>query len=191
MAPIILFSSGKGSNVQAILDYFRNSDKVNIALIVCNVLNAGVLDIAQKENIPVLMVNNRLDFKNGLFVEKLMGINPQLIVLAGFLWKLPSNVVDQFAGKIINIHPALLPKYGGKGMYGKRVHEAVIAAGEKESGITIHEVNEKYDDGAPLLQVKLDIEAGETAESLAKRIHELEHYYLPKTIEFLIDQKKQ
>ncbi|WP_118952414.1 phosphoribosylglycinamide formyltransferase [Taibaiella helva] len=186
MHQLVVFASGKGSNVQAILDYFQSPDKVRIALIVCNNPEAGVLDIAKTRQIPVQLID-RNAFRDPGFVEKLRSYSPSLLVLAGFLWKVPDNVVQAFPGRIINIHPALLPKYGGKGMYGQHVHQAVVAAGEKESGITIHYVNEHYDEGGAILQARCTLVAEDTHESLASRIHKLEHYFFPRTIEFLLD----
>jgi phosphoribosylglycinamide formyltransferase-1 len=187
MHQLLLFASGKGSNVQAIIDYFSAGEKARVALIVCNNPAAGVLDIAKKHNIPTLLTD-RAGFRDPEFVSKLASYNPSLLVLAGFLWKVPEGIVQAFAGKIINIHPALLPKYGGKGMYGAHVHDAVIAAGDKESGITIHFVNEHYDEGAVIVQATCALMPNDDALSLAAKIHQLEHYFFPRTIEFLLDQ---
>lgn len=186
MHQLIVFASGKGSNVQAILDYFHTSGKARIALIVCNNPDAGVLQIATREQIPVQMID-RASFREPAFASLLQGYQPALLVLAGFLWKVPETIVQAFPDRIINIHPALLPGYGGKGMYGQKVHQAVIAAGEKESGITIHKVNEHYDEGAAILQARCSLLPDDTPESLAVRIHELEHYFLPRTLEFILD----
>lgn len=156
-----------------------------MALIVSNKADAGVLDIARREHIPFLVVD-RTTFNETLLVEQIADCNPSLIVLAGFLWKIPENMIQAFPGKIINIHPALLPAYGGKGMYGHNVHHAVIAANEQESGISIHYVNEVYDSGSVILQARCSVEADDTADSLADRIHRLEHFYFPRAIEFLL-----
>lgn len=185
MQNLILFASGRGSNVQAIIDYFANNIEVKPVLIVCNKHEAGVLQIAEAHNIPVQMINKEL-FQSKDFVTILQQYTPSLIILAGFLWRMPEILVQSFAGKIINIHPALLPKYGGKGMYGQHVHQAVIAGAEKESGITIHYVNEHYDEGATILQAHCPVITNDTPDTLAKRIHELEHYFLPRTIAFLL-----
>jgi phosphoribosylglycinamide formyltransferase-1 len=178
MHQLILFASGRGSNVQAVIQYFEGKEKANVALIVCNNPEAGVLEIAASHNIPVLLID-RKSFKEPEFVAQLKSYNPSLLVLAGFLWKVPETV--------INIHPALLPKYGGKGMYGSHVHQAVVAAAEKESGITIHFVNEHYDEGATILQAHCSLIPEDNHESLAEKIHKLEHYFFPRTIEFLLD----
>lgn len=187
MHPLILFASGRGSNVQAVIDYFEGTGKASVALIVCNNPEAGVLAIADMHQIPVLMID-RKSFKEPEFVAQLKQYEPSLLVLAGFLWKVPETVVQGFAGKIINIHPALLPKYGGKGMYGSHVHQAVVAAAEKESGITIHFVNEHYDEGATILQAHCSLIPEDSHETLALKIHQLEHYFFPRTIDFLLDK---
>ncbi|MCE2676275.1 MAG: phosphoribosylglycinamide formyltransferase [Sediminibacterium sp.] len=178
---IAIFASGAGSNARKIIEYFENK----VSLIVCNVPGAGVLDIAEEKGIPSLMIN-KSDFAANGYVESLKNAGIDFIVLAGFLWKVPEVLVRAYPKAIINIHPALLPKYGGKGMYGARVHEAVIAAGEKESGITIHWVNENYDEGAIIFQAKCSIDASDTATSLANKIHALEHAHFATTIEKLL-----
>lgn len=187
MHQLILFASGRGSNVQAIIDFFERNNKVKAALIVCNKEQAGVLDIAAKHHIPTLMID-RNSFKEPAFVDQLKSYQPSLLVLAGFLWKVPEGVVQAFPNKIINIHPALLPKYGGKGMFGSHVHQAVVDAGDKESGITIHYVNEHYDEGATILQAHCVVTQEDSQETLAGKIHQLEHYYFPRAIEFLLDK---
>lgn len=185
MHQLILFASGRGSNVQAIIDYFAANPKARVALIVCNNPEAGVLQIAEKQGIPVRLTD-RKTLKDPAFAEDLKSYSPDLLVLAGFLWKIPDTIVQAFPERIINIHPALLPKYGGKGMYGQHVHEAVITAAEKESGITIHYVNEHYDEGAAILQARCPLVQGDTHETLAAKVHRLEHYFFPRTIEFLL-----
>ncbi len=185
---IAIFASGTGSNAQKIIDHLRNSTKGKVALIVCNKPGAGVLQIAANEGIPSVIIEKEEFFRGDAYVKLLQEKNIDLIVLAGFLWKIPANLVQAFPDKIINIHPALLPKYGGKGMYGHFVHEAVIAAGEKESGITIHFVNEKYDDGAPILQERCEITAEDTPETLAKKVQVLEHQWFPLIVERLLEK---
>jgi len=186
MQNLILFASGRGSNVVAITEYFKKSPSVHTALIVCNNLNAGVLEFAKKENIPTLIID-KPSFSTPEFVEQLKSYQPDLIVLAGFLWKIPEAVVSAFPEKIINIHPALLPKYGGKGMYGERVHQAVKAAREKETGITIHFIDEHYDQGNTIVQAYCKIKEEDNIEDIIEKIHHLEHHFLPRTIEFLLD----
>ena len=183
---IAIFASGAGSNARKIIEYFENKGlRIKVSLIVCNVPGAGVLEIAEEKGIPSLMIN-KSDFAANGYVESLKNAGIDFIVLAGFLWKVPEVLVRAYPKAIINIHPALLPKYGGKGMYGARVHEAVIAAGEKESGITIHWVNENYDEGAIIFQAKCSIDASDTATSLANKIHALEHAHFATTIEKLL-----
>ena len=183
---IAIFASGAGSNAQKIIDYFKNDKRIKVALIVCNNPEAGVLKIAAKENIPALLIDKEKFFRGNGYVDELKQRNIDFIVLAGFLWKLPKVLVRTYSNLIINIHPALLPNYGGKGMYGNHVHAAVIAAGEKESGITIHYVDELYDNGDSILQVRCPVLAGDTPDSLAKRIHALEHEHYPKVIEEIV-----
>jgi len=185
MHSLIIFASGKGSNAAAIIDYFKANPVAKVALIVSNKADAGVLDIAREEHIPFLIINKQ-SFSEQLLIDQLQSYNPSLIVLAGFLWKMPDGFVRAFSNKIINIHPALLPEFGGKGMYGNHVHEAVINAGRKESGITVHFVDEVYDNGDVILQARCLIKTGDDAATLATRIHRLEHYFFPRTIEFLL-----
>ena len=182
---IIIFASGAGTNAQKIIDHFRNST-VKVALIVCNKPGAGVLSIAAKENIPSLLIEKERFFRGDGFVPELQKTNADLLVLAGFLWKIPQNLINAWPRKIINIHPALLPKFGGKGMYGQYVHEAVINAGELQSGITIHYVDEHYDKGDVIFQTGCPVMEGDTPESLAARIHRLEHLHYPAIIERLL-----
>lgn len=185
MQNLILFASGAGSNVRAISAYFKDNVNVNIALIVCNNSKAGVLDFAKEEEIPTLMLDKAL-FSSSDFVEQLQAYHPSLIVLAGFLWKIPEAVVSAFPEKIINLHPALLPKYGGKGMYGDRVHLAVKAANEKETGITIHFIDEHFDEGSNIVQAYCKLTEADTVDDIVAKIRKLEHYFLPRTIEFLL-----
>ncbi len=180
---LAIFASGTGTNAARIIDYFRGTVNVKVCLIVCNKPGAGVLGVAEKEGVPTLLIEKEQFFRGEAYVDELKGKNIDLIVLAGFLWKIPEALVRAYPGRIVNIHPALLPKYGGKGMYGRHVHEAVIAAGEKESGITIHWVDEHYDHGEPIRQVKVIVEPGDTPETLAKKIHLLEYEHFPKVIE--------
>lgn len=188
MHTIVIFASGRGTNAAAIIDHFRNSDSVRIGLIVSNKADAGVLDIARREQIPAQVID-RTKFNDEAFLQQIKELNPALIVLAGFLWKIPDAFIAAFRGKIVNIHPALLPEFGGKGMYGHHVHEAVLAAGRKESGITIHYVDEIYDNGDIIMQARCAVRPGDDASTLAERIHELEHFFFPKTLEFLLRKK--
>ncbi|MFV0604430.1 MAG: phosphoribosylglycinamide formyltransferase [Niabella sp.] len=183
---IAIFASGAGSNAQKIIDHFQFSDTIQIALIVCNKPDAGVLQIAEKEGIDTLIIKRQQFFNGDAYLPQLSAKNIRLIVLAGFLWKIPTALINAFPQKIVNIHPALLPKFGGKGMYGHFVHEAVIAAKEPESGITIHFVDEQYDHGATIFQATCAVTATDTPETLANKIHALEHKYFPSVIEKLI-----
>jgi phosphoribosylglycinamide formyltransferase-1 len=187
---LVIFASGAGSNAQKIIDYFKEKTTAEIVLIVSNNPKAGVIEIAAKENIPVLIIEKN-QFKESGYLEKIKKSNPDLIILAGFLWKIPQVLIQSFPHKIINIHPALLPAYGGKGMYGNAVHMAVVTAGEKESGITIHFVDEKYDHGETIFQAKCSLSEDENAETLAEKIHHLEHEFYSQTIEGLLREGKE
>ena len=187
---VAIFASGAGSNARKIIEYFEgggagSNTRIKVSLIVCNVPGAGVLEIAKEKGIPTLLINKE-EFARTGYVESLRNADIHFIVLAGFLWKVPAVLVNAYPRSIINIHPALLPKYGGKGMYGARVHEAVIAAGEKESGITIHWVNEQYDEGAIIFQATCSVDNGDTPAMLANKIHALEHAHFAPTIEKLL-----
>lgn len=183
---ITLFASGGGSNAQKIIDHFRGHPVVRIVAIVCNNPKAGVLQIAAKEGIPVMQVEKDRFFTGDAYLHELIEKKTDLLVLAGFLWKLPATLVNAYRGHIVNIHPALLPKYGGKGMYGHHVHQAVIDNKEKESGITIHYVDELYDHGQTIFQASCPVLENDTAESLARRVQQLEHKHYPKIIEGLV-----
>ena len=190
MKKIAIFASGSGSNAENIIQYFLSKPEISVDSVFCNVAEAYVLKRAEKYNIPTFLFN-REDLKNQ---EKELQILQErqidFIVLAGFLWLMPSFIVSAFPNRIINIHPALLPHHGGKGMYGMKVHEAVIAAGEKESGITIHYINNQYDKGDPIFQARCPVEAGETPESLAKKVHALEYAHFPRVIEEILQNLK-
>jgi len=185
MHSLIIFASGRGSNAAAIIDHFKQNGQAHVALIVSNNADAGVLDIARAEHIPYLVID-KTTIKESLLIEQMQDYKPSLVVLAGFMWKVPDAIVAAFADKIINIHPALLPAYGGKGMYGHHVHHAVLQAGETETGITIHYVNEHYDEGNIIMQARCKVLPGDSADTLADRIHSLEHFYFPRAIEFLL-----
>lgn len=183
MKNIAVFASGSGTNAENIFCHFEGSDLARPVLLVTDKPNAGALARAEKFGVETAIFP-RAEFRSGEAVLKLMHEHSiDYIVLAGFLSLVPANLVKAFEGRIINIHPALLPKYGGKGMYGHHVHEAVIANGETESGITIHLVNERFDEGAPLAQFKVAITSDDTPDSLAAKIHELEYAHFPKVIE--------
>lgn len=185
---IAVFASGAGSNAQKIIDYFNAITLARITLVVCNKPGAGVLKIAQQHGIPTLLIERERFFHGDGYVPVLQDAGIDLVVLAGFLWKLPPVLIQAYPKKIINIHPALLPKYGGKGMYGHFVHEAVLAAAEPETGITIHYVDELYDHGAPILQIRCAVEPGDDAAAISKKVQQLEHYHYPRVIEDVVKQ---
>ena len=187
---IIIFASGNGSNAQAIAEYLQKHDVAGISLIMSNRCDAYVLERAKSLNIPSLYFSRTDLYDNDLVLNRLIAENPSLIVLAGFLWLLPVNIISKFPDRIVNIHPALLPAFGGKGMYGSKVHEAVIASGCKISGITIHYVNEKYDEGDIIFQARCEVFDADTPESLAQRILQLEHFWYPRIIEKLLTGTK-
>lgn len=184
MKKIVLFASGSGSNVENIAKYFDDS-KVTIAGVFCNNPDAFVFERCKKLDIDCHLFNKE-EFRNESVLNQLKNINPDLIVLAGFLWLIPEDFVKAFPNKIINIHPALLPKFGGKGMYGMNVHSAVVESKEKETGISIHYVNENYDDGDIIMQQKVAVNEGEKPEDIAKKIHELEYHFFPIAIEEIL-----
>ena len=183
MKKIAIFASGSGSNAENIIQYFAQKPQFCVKSVFCNVPDAYVLERAKKYRIPSF-VFNREEFRNPDKVfRQLQEQEIDFIVLAGFLWLMPSFITAARPNKIVNTHPALLPAYGGKGMYGHHVHEAVIAAGEKESGITIHYVNDHYDQGAIIFQAKCPVLPTDTPDDLAARVHELEYRYFPQIIE--------
>lgn len=186
---IAIFASGAGSNAKKIIDYFENNKLVTVALIVCNKLKAGVVEIAGQYNIDTLIIERTTFFNELTYIAELKKRGIDFIILAGFLWKIPTSLIQAYPNKIVNIHPALLPKFGGKGMYGNFVHEAVIAAEEKESGITIHYVDEQYDHGNIIFQAACPIIEGDTAGSVAAKIHLLEHLHYPAVIETILKSK--
>lgn len=185
MIRIAVLASGSGTNAEKLVEHFRTSAKAVVVIIGCDNPKAGVIQRAWDLNVPSFLFNGR-QLKDGTVLNDLMGQRVDLIVLAGFLRLIPVEFVRAFPGRIINIHPALLPNYGGKGMYGHHVHEAVLAAREHESGITVHYVNERYDEGEHLLQVRCPVLANDTPDSLADRIHALEHEHYARTIEKLV-----
>lgn len=185
MKKILLFASGAGSNVENIIQYFKNNDNISIVGIFTNNLHAKVLERAKHHDIPSL-VFNKTELNESVVLKKINELQPDLIVLAGFLLKFPEDIVAAYPNKIINIHPALLPKYGGKGMYGLNVHRAILENKEKETGITIHYVNEHYDEGEFIFQQKVNIEDCDSPEAIAVKVQELEHEHFPKVIEKLL-----
>lgn len=181
-----IFASGTGSNAARIIDHFRNSTRVQVALVVCNKPGAGVLQVAEQAQIPTLLLEKDRFFAGDAYIPELRAKGITFLVLAGFLWKIPSALLTAYPHRIVNIHPALLPAFGGKGMYGRRVHEAVLASGQKESGITIHYVDDIYDHGQTIFQATCPVCGDDTPESLANRVHHLEHEHYPRVIEQLL-----
>jgi formyltetrahydrofolate-dependent phosphoribosylglycinamide formyltransferase len=183
---IAIFASGTGNNARKLMEYFSKHPHIKISLLVCNKPDAGAVHIAADTNIEVLVIEKERFFSGDGYAALLREKGIDFIVLAGFLWKLPKALITAYPQQIVNIHPALLPKYGGQGMYGHHVHEAVIAAGDAESGITIHYVDELYDHGSIILQVRCKVEAGETPQSLAAKVHQLEYAHYAPAVEKLV-----
>lgn len=188
---IAIFASGAGSNAQKIITHFKGDEAVTVALVVCNKPGAGVLNIAAAENIPTLLIEKEQFFRGDHYLPVLKQYGIEFIVLAGFLWKIPGGLISAYPNKIVNIHPALLPKYGGKGMYGQFVHQAVIDAGDKESGISIHFVDELYDHGNIIFQARCPVMETDTPESLAAKIHALEHTHFPVVVSQVLKNENQ
>ena len=188
---IAIFASGKGTNADNIISYFEKIQNCKVSLVVTDKEDAGVLSIAERHQVDSITVNKeeRKDYQHCM--RELEKRDIQYIVLAGYLKKIPEALIKQFPNKIINIHPALLPSYGGKGMYGKHVHEAVIANHEKQSGITIHFVDEHYDNGDIIFQAACEVSPEDTPESLASKVHELEYAHFPRVIHEVIEKQRQ
>ncbi|MBA3986090.1 MAG: phosphoribosylglycinamide formyltransferase [Flavobacteriales bacterium] len=186
---IAIFASGKGSNAENIIKYFKNNSLAEVVLVISNALNANVLLRAKHLDTQAVVITKEDLYHSETVLQILKKEKIDWIILAGFLWIFPKTILDQYPNKVINIHPALLPKYGGKGMYGMHIHRAVVENREKETGITIHYVNEKYDEGKIIFQAKAEISATDTPESIAAKIHLLEQQHFPKVIEQLIAEK--
>ena len=189
MQRIVVFASGNGSNAEKIILHFKNSEKSNVVAVFSNNAQAKVLNMAKSYGVATFVFTKE-ELNDGLVLGQLNTIQPELIVLAGFLWKFPESIIKDYPNKVINVHPALLPKYGGKGMYGRFVHEAVLKNKELETGITIHYVNEHYDEGEFIFQKGVSIEDCATADEVAARVHALEHEYFPQVIEQLLNSKE-
>ena len=187
MKYIAILASGEGTNAEHLINYF-NGKAANVSLLACNNPRANAFSRAARLGVKSVLINKEWQVNGESLLNTLKDEKIDLIVCAGFLWKIPEAVLHAFPNKVVNIHPALLPKFGGKGMYGQHVHGAVIEAGEKESGITIHCVNEHYDEGAIILQKKCTVAKNETPESLAQKVQQLEHEWYPKTIEQLLNK---
>ena len=188
MKKIVVFASGSGTNAENIIKYFAKTKTGNVVAVFTNNRNAGVLERAKTYELPAKIFSKEQLFE-GEVLRKLNEIQPDLIVLAGFLLKLPANIIAAYPDKIINIHPALLPKYGGTGMYGMHIHKAIVANKENETGITIHFVNENYDEGNIIFQQNVVLAGDETPEEVAHKIHDLEQKYFPTVIEEILNLK--
>ena len=188
MQNIAIFASGSGTNAENLIRFFRTSQFGQVRVVLTNRSDAGVTDRAQSLEVESLVFTREQFYSSQKVLDLLVERDIDYIVLAGFLWLVPLYLILPFENKIVNIHPALLPKYGGKGMYGSRVHKAVIEAGESESGITIHYVNPEYDEGDIIFQAKCNIDSDESPDSLAAKIHELEYEYFPTVVENLLKE---
>ena len=186
MKRVVIFASGSGSNAENLIKFFHNSDNASVVQVLTNNPHAKVLDRCKRLKVSALSFNRIAFTQTEDVLNILKSSNPDLIVLAGFLWKFPENILKNFPNKVINIHPALLPKFGGKGMYGTNVHKAVVENKETETGITIHYVNENYDEGAIIFQAKCKVEASDSAEDVATKIHKLEMEHFPKVVDDLL-----
>lgn len=183
---IAIFASGSGSNAQKIMEHFKYDDRAEVALILTNNPDAYVLQRADNFEVPTHIFDRHAFYQTDEIVDLLVRLQIDLVVLAGFLWLVPQNLLKKYPNKIINIHPALLPAYGGKGMYGDRVHQAVLDANEEESGITIHFVNEQFDEGEMIYQARFRIEPTDNLEVIKFKGQQLEHLHYPKVIENLL-----
>ena len=185
---IAILVSGTGTNAINIIEYFEKNSVADVVLVISNKTDALAVEKAQNKGVKTVVFNNESFKKSGVVLDYLMSQSVDFIVLAGFLIKISNDIIRAYPNKIVNLHPSLLPKYGGKGMYGKRVHRAVIEAQESESGISIHFVNKEYDEGAIIFQAKVNVEKGDSVEVLTKKIQQLEHRFFPKVIEQVISK---
>jgi phosphoribosylglycinamide formyltransferase 1 len=186
MKRIAIFASGSGSNAEQICRHFTGRTDVQISLILTNNPSAGVIQRARHLHIPVVVFDRKLFCESNRIVELLLNAGIDLIVLAGFMMLVPESLIGSYPNRILNIHPALLPSYGGKGMYGHYVHEAVVAAQERQTGITIHYVNEEYDKGEIIFQERVDLTPSDTPEEVARKVQELEHTHYPRVVDQVI-----
>lgn len=189
MRNIIILASGSGSNAENIIRYFAGREGVSVSHVLTNRSDAYVLERAKHLGVSTKVFDRTAFYDNSEVLDFLRSCQPDLIVLAGFLWLVPAALVEAFPQRIINIHPALLPAYGGKGMYGAKVHEAVVANGDVETGITIHYVNTRYDEGAVIFQARCPVDPGDSAEQVAQKVHALEYEHFPRVIEELLQQQ--
>jgi phosphoribosylglycinamide formyltransferase 1 len=183
MVHLAIFASGAGSNADNILHYFKDNTKIKVSLIVCNVSGAGVFDVAKKHSVPIVLIDKQTIRNKDHFTSILKNYHIDRIVLAGFLWLVPTYLISLYKDKIVNIHPSLLPKYGGKGMYGMNVHQAIVDNAEEVTGITIHIVDEIYDNGRILFQKTTRVDPEDNAHAIAQKVHHLEYDHFPRIIE--------
>ena len=188
MKKIAIFASGSVSNAENIINYFQNDAENVVKIVFCNKPNAYVLERAKRLNVPTFVFGREDFYHSDMVLNELKRLDIDMIVLAGFLWKVPDAIIEAYRERVVNIHPALLPSYGGKGMYGMKVHESVIAAGEKESGITIHYVNDHYDEGATIFQARCEITPEDTPDTLAEKVHALEYEHFPRVIKEVLEK---
>ena len=188
---IAIFLSGSGSNARNICEYFKSHDTIEVVLLLSNKENSGAKAIGEEFNIPYFIFTKEDFYNTDIVINKLSIYQTNTIVLAGFLWLIPENLLEHFPNQIINIHPALLPKYGGKGMHGMHVHKAVFDNKEKETGITIHLCNKEYDKGEVLFQTQVAIDENDTPETIANKVLDLEHLYFPRVIEECLSVEKE
>lgn len=186
MKRIAIFASGSGSNAQRIMEHFKRNKEMEVALVLCNKPDAYVLQRADNFEVPTHIFNREELYHTNSIDNLMKNLEIDLIVLAGFMWLIPERIIQAYTKRIVNIHPALLPKFGGEGMYGKKVHEAVLKSGETETGISIHYVNEQFDEGEIIYQSRCLIDTNDDAEKLAYKVHQLEHLHYPKIIEDLL-----
>ncbi len=185
---LAIFASGSGTNAEQIMEYFSGREDVSVALVVSNKARAGVLDRARRFGLPTLLIDRAMFYESEDILKILNQYGIDFVVLAGFLWLVPEYLVKAFKGRMVNIHPALLPHYGGKGMYGMHVHRAVVAHGERETGITIHYVNERYDEGDIVFQARCPVDPHDTPEDVARKVHALEYAHYPRVIDELLQR---
>ncbi len=183
---IAIFASGSGSNAQRIMEHFKRNKEMEVALVLCNKPDAYVLQRADNFEVPTHVFTREELYHTNSIDNLMKNLEIDIIVLAGFMWLIPERIIQNYPKRIINIHPALLPKFGGEGMYGRKVHEAVLASGDTETGISIHYVNEHFDEGEIIYQSKCSIDKQDDVEKLAYKVHQLEHQYYPKIIEDLL-----
>ena len=187
---IVILASGSGTNTENIIRYFQSSDVARVVLVVSNKADAYVLERAKRLQVPSLVIPRGKFLESGYVCSVLQEYHADLVVLAGFLLRIPDDMLAAYPQRIVNIHPSLLPKYGGKGMYGDKVHQAVVAAGEKESGITIHYIDGHFDEGVTIFQAKCPVLPDDTPEEVAHKVHALEYEHYPKVIERILAEKE-